>query len=221
MSEEWIKKPAVIVALGIAGAAVLAALLWGLSEIIPALGVAVGLAISVSATGLATASGLAPWVAPLATVGVGVTGASAAYIVIITVGEKVKQSPYVWTIPLLSITAGLLADLCKEFFFDNKIAQIVFTTIVAFMLLVGGYLLTKKPIGLRAFGVVLPLLPSVFMLANLVVSNKGDQFTNSAKALSGTDIIGIAGLFVISLILVIFGLMASDMEQGEKQNSRL
>ena len=58
-SEEWYKSPVYVLAAGIAAAVLAAAVLWGVSKVIPAVGVAVGLGFSVATTGLAT-----QWVLP-------------------------------------------------------------------------------------------------------------------------------------------------------------
>lgn len=212
MFDDWEKQPGFVLAVGVSAAAVVAALLWGLAKIIPAIGVAFGLAFAIASTGLATSASVASWLAPVAAAGIGIAGTSVAYLVVVEVVSQVKKAPFEWAIPILSIFAAFLVDLCKEFIFDSKLEQILFAGLTAFLVLAGGFLLTRKAIAFKIAGIVMPLLPPAYVLAFLLHGRKADEFIIAIKGLSLQTVAGMVGMLVTSLVVIMLGLWAPSSD---------
>jgi hypothetical protein len=212
MFDDWEKHPGLVLVVGISAAAVLAALLWGLAQVIPAVGVAIGLAFAVAGTGLATSASVASWVAPVASTGLGIAGTYVAYLVVVEVVSQAKKAPFEWAIPILSIFAAFLVDLCKEFIFDSKLEQILFAGVTAFLVLAGGFLLTRKAIAFKIAGFVMPLLPPAYVIAFFLHGRKADEFMSAIKVQSFQTVAVMVGMLVTSLVVIILGLWAPSSD---------
>jgi hypothetical protein len=223
---EWYKKPSVILASGIGGAALLLASLLGIAKIFPAIGAAIGLVFAVSVTGLATSAHVAEWVAPAATVGVATAGLAAAYFVVVRVSAEAKKAPYDWAMPILAIFAGFLTDLCNDFYLDDeKITRALFSALTAIMMLVGGFLVSKQGLTQKAIGILLPLLVPVTILAKLLLSAQHDTKTLGIQLghllklpLSGA--MGLVGLLMLTaFIMITVGFLIARSDAAEGSNT--
>ena len=95
-------KPTELVALGTAIGVGGAGVLWGLAQVIPAIGVAFGLAIALATAGVVPVGILAGWIVPIAAAGVGAAGAATAYVIVVKAVESASEETFRLDTPSLS-----------------------------------------------------------------------------------------------------------------------
>jgi hypothetical protein len=154
----------IILAVGVAVAVGLVALGFALKAILPALGVAVGLAFATATTGLATSGAVAAWVAPVAAAGIGTTGVVLAVHLLVSVGKTAQEKPYEWTLPLLGVAAGVALNLWKDLVDTPESVRLLLGGIAALWIVVAGACYKRPGWRWKCAAVPLYLVPPVILL---------------------------------------------------------
>ena len=205
----------VLVAAGVVGA--IMAFGWALAQIIPALGVAAGLATSLTATGLVGAPGAAAWWGPAAAVGLGGGGAAGFTWLMVKVVREAPKDPYKYTLPILGIVGSLFLDLAKDYAIDNQLLKILLSAILAFSVVVAGACYESGSLLWKGIAILLLLAPpGAILVRNLNrpgVASMQDAFVQ----IPGAVWIRLVGFLVIStVVLVLFHL---DSRQRSSQRA--
>lgn len=208
---DW-KDPAVIVAAGIGGLAVL----WGLSLLLPPLvesiGAAIGLGVATASTGFATVGITASWLPTAATASMGVAAASLTVVVLQRVVERGTAQPFEWLLPLFVILSALVVDLTKDTLFANGAQKALYTAATSGLLLGGGILLRQSKVIVRAMGVVLPFVPLIAVW--LVAASRSQQRSTIDNLREGGVVAGwgVAGSAVIALVVIVLAVWLPKRE---------
>jgi hypothetical protein len=166
-AEDWPPLPTTIaVALGIVGG--IASLGWALAQILPAIGVMIGLVITVGSTGLATAGPVASWTVPAASIGLTAAGGSAVIVLLVKAAKEASSEPYEWAVPLLGITGGVMLDMAKDFGIDNDLLKTALTAVVAFLVVVAGACWKSPRMSWKLTAVILLIVPPAALLVRNV-----------------------------------------------------
>lgn len=191
----------VVIAAGVIGGIV--AVGWAAAQIIPAVGVAAGLASALTVSGLAAAPGVAAWWGPTAAIGLGTGGAAAVYLVLVKATREAPKEPYKWTLPLLGIAGSLLLDLAKDYAIDNQLLKILLTAILAFFVVVAGACFESKQLLWRLVAVMMLLLPpAALLLRNLTVTGLAD--IRAATAAVPTPVwLRLGGFLAVALAVIV------------------
>lgn len=199
--------PSAVLAIGIAIAACIAAALWGLAQVIPAFGVAVGLGIAAASTGFATAGTIASWVPTAASVGIVAGGASITVYVVSKVVESGKNRPYEWTLPALTILAVFFVDMTKEIAFSTQLERATFAFATGMLTLAGGFLLLQRAWAAKIIGFLLPFFPVVVVVAIYLKDKQIQGLLSDILAAGTTGAIGLVGAIVVAAFVAILGLV--------------
>jgi hypothetical protein len=198
----------VVIVVGVIGG--ILGLGWALAQIIPAIGVAAGLATSVAAAGTAGAS----WLAPVAAIGLGAAGASTTILLLVRVAHYAQKEPFVWSLPVLAIGASLVLDVTKEFAIQSTILRVLLTTLMAFFLVVAGALYHTGKTLWRSIATVIALVPPVALLAGNLDLSEQARLTQALRGL-GLDVwIRLAGFLVIAIVAGIIARAAERPDRG-------
>lgn len=157
--------PAVILSIGVAITAGLVALGYALKIVLPAFGVAIGLAIATATTGLATAGSVAWWVAPAAAAGVGTTGVVVAVRLLVTVVKTAQDKPFEWSLPLLGVAAGLAMNLWKDLADAHQSVRLLLGGVAALWIVVAGACYKRPGWVGKCAAILMYLVPPVILLA--------------------------------------------------------
>jgi hypothetical protein len=207
-------KPLVILAYGIA----IALGLWGLGHALPGLGyaiatiieafgIAAGLAVATASTGLATAGVVAPWVAQAATAALGVAAASTAYLVVVRIVEKGKDHPYQMLVPVFGVLAGLCVDLTKDVLLVSTIEKAFYPFFTGVLAIVGGTLLLARHLAVRIVGGLLPFIPPLLVLQQLLTKEKYEAATTTLQTAATPAFIAFWGTLILGLLIVGMGII--------------
>ncbi len=165
------RNEALITAAGIIAIAIaIPGVLWGLSEIIKALGPAIGTVIAATEAGAATA----PFVGTLAGLGVAAGGTAIGYVVIVRTIERIKKDLFSALLPIATLWTGAWVDLSKELFHGNDLEKTFFAIIGGAFMLVGGFLADQKWWPFKALGLIACFFPPLFY-AELIVMGSGTK----------------------------------------------
>lgn len=214
MSKPDFSSPAIIIAVGIA----VAAILWGLAQLalpvfegmgilIKAFGAAIGLVIAVGTTGLATAGTTAAWLAPTATVSVAIASIGVTYKVLHTVVNNAKDKPYECLLPILTMLAVVSVDLTKDALLSTTIERALYALATGLCTLGGGFLLLSDRRFIRAIGFLLPFIPSIAICALLVRQTEIDNILQELTKAGYAGAIGLTGTIVLGAATAILGIV--------------
>ena len=202
-----------IVAVGVA----IAALLWGIAQVIPpifdgigvlikAVGAAGGLAVAAATTGFATAGTVAGWLAPAAAAGVAAAGVGVTYIVLHKVVQEAKEKPYEWLLPALGLLAVFFVDLSKDELLASGTERALYALATGCCAIGGGVLLLNQRYWVRAVGFFVPFLPTLVVWAALVreghITKGLADFIRSGSA----GALGLVGVLVLGAVIAILGI---------------
>lgn len=196
-----------VIALGIAIAACIAAALWGLAQVIPAFGAAIGLGIAAASTGFATAGAIKSWVPAAASVGIAAGGASITVYVVSKVVESGKNRPYEWTLPALTTLAVFFVDMTKEIAFSTQLERATFAFATGMLTLTGGFLLLQRSWVAKIIGLLLPFFPVVVVVAIYLKDKHVQSLVSDILAAGTTGAIGLVGAIVVAAFVAILGLV--------------
>ena len=198
---DWMKNPLVIIAFGIAGGTVIAGLLWGFGRLIEFIAIGVGIAASIITGTTAVSTLVASWAIPAATGLLGVASFSVTIVVVKKVSDNVKEKPFEWVVSLLGVLSGLFVNLSKEFFYDTPIIKIIFASISALFVAVGGFLFKTKQFLYKVIGVILILTPLVFMVLGIFIRGE-DDLKQALLSVHWSAWVSVVSLFVIAVIIM-------------------
>jgi hypothetical protein len=153
-----------ILAIGASVTGGLLALGYALKMVIPAIGVAVGLAFSTATTGLATAGAVSTWVAPAAGAGLGLSGIVLSVHLLIKVSENAKARPYAWTLPLLGAAAAVGLSLWKDLSVQPPAVELLVGGLAAVWIVVAGVCYKRAGRLWKCSAILLYLLPPLVLL---------------------------------------------------------
>ncbi|QBE66492.1 hypothetical protein [Pseudoduganella lutea] len=193
--------------LGVFGVYVLPAVGWAIATVIEAFGVAAGLAVATATTGLATATVLAPWVAEVAAVTLGATGMGVGYLVVLKVVEKGKDHPYELLVPVFGILAALCVDLTKDALLESQIMKAFYPFFTGALTIIGGVLLINKQLPMRIVGGLLPFIPPLLVVQQLLTRKKYDVAKAALQDPTTPEFIAVWGTLIVGLVIVIIGVL--------------
>jgi fluoride ion exporter CrcB/FEX len=201
-----------VVVVGVVAVTLVVALGWVLKEVIPAFGVAVGLGVSVASTGLASAG--APWMAPVAAIGIGGGGGALTIYLLVKAVRSASSEPFPWATAVLGIASAAILDLAKDYALDNSLARIAVTAAIAFLVSVGGACYHKGGFVWRLAALVLYLAPpTTVFIQNVKLDSLRTAFDNFPPGLA----IRIGGFIVCGLVIALLHHVA---ERATKLDSR-
>ena len=135
---------------------------YAISIILPSLGAMIGIAVSVSATGFATAGVVASWIPQAAAFGTTFTGLGLGCLVIYKIVEKSKEKTYEWLLPILSISSGFFAQLGQDIAFNTNLEKYIYAALAGFFICIGGVVLMKRKLFLgfllTFFPIIIPMV---------------------------------------------------------------
>lgn len=212
--------PFAILAIGVAAALGL----WGLAQVLPALGeffgiliqsflAGAGLAVAAATTGFATAGAISAWVPKVAAASLVAAGVSTTYLVVAKVVEKGKEKPYEWLLPALGLLAVFFVDLTKDQLVQTVTERAIYALFTGLLTVGGGFLLMQQRIVVRAIGFILPFVPSVVVWL-LLVQNKHVTGALSDFIAAGTvGAIGLVGVFAFGSLVALLGVLLPNRER--------
>lgn len=163
-----------IVALIVIGAIGIAIICVGLSFLLPALGVAAGLAWSIGTTGSAVGISVTPIVVSAAGYGLAGAGLASATYVVVHITKQVQKEPFRWLLPVLGVFNGLLVQICSDYWEGPKLVWTGIAAISALLVVVGGVLYSYQSRSLMVLGFLLHLfIPLVVVLC--ITSNSSSS----------------------------------------------
>lgn len=197
-------KPAWIVAAGVAVAMIVGVALWGLAQLIPAIGVAIGLAYSIAVTGGAVGLAASPALVTVATTAIAITGATTVVIVAAKAVEKATENPVPWVLSIISVAAGLITELCDAFFAGPQVLWIAISALSSLLVLAGGVLYTREGWLIKTVGVFLHVVIPFVVLVAIVVNQPGPllESVGQIPPLGWAALAVLAGLCVSAFFLV-------------------
>ena len=182
----------------------IAAFLWGVGQIIVAVGTASALVIGMFSAGAALGDVVEVWAIRTAAIALGVGGATVAFKVVVNITQQVKNDAYAWALPIIAILVGLIVEIDKEFYEASPIFKHFISAVFAFVMLVGGYLFTKKGKVPKISAIILMFSPPSIILTSIISSadaNNVKQAFLSVGFLQWVTIIGIVSLAAVLAIL--------------------
>lgn len=148
-------KPLLIIAWGLAIGLGLAGLGFLLHWVLPAVGAMIGIATAIG-TGKTLSPDFNSWIIPLAAVGLALGGGSGGILLLVKVVKEAEKNLYEWTLPILAIISGFVADTCKEVYQNNHsgeptdlMLRIAYGISVTGLFLLGGILWKQKTVSFR------------------------------------------------------------------------
>ncbi|MFA0658491.1 hypothetical protein AB4619_05065 [Vibrio splendidus] len=184
----------------------IAALFWGISQLVLAVGTAIGIAGALMSAGSSIGDAVGVWAVRAAAIGLGVGGASIGYKVVVNVSQNIQSNVYSWVLPLASIFAGLLVELNKDFYPATPWLKHLFSALFAFSVLVAGYLFTKKSNILKACGLVLTVFPPGLMLLQIISE---DGYVKVQKALISVTLYQYISFGIFAILISLVAILAS------------
>jgi hypothetical protein len=206
MSSFNTSNPSFVLAAGLAIAACIAAALWGLALVIPAVGAAIGLGIAVASTGFATAGAVASWLPTAASAGLAAGGASITIYVVSKVVESGKNRPYEWTLPALTVLAVFFVDMTKEIAFSAQLERAIFAFATGMLTLAGGFLLLQRALAEKIIGFLLPFFPAIVVVAIYLKEGQIQTLMSDILAAGNTGAIGLVGAISVAAFVAILGI---------------
>lgn len=199
-----LNNPVWIVAAGVAVAIALGGFLWGLAQVLPAVGVAVGLAYSIAVTGGAVGIAATPTLVTVATTGIAITSVSTVVIVAARVVEKATRNPVPWLLPIISVAAGLITELCDEFFVGPKVLWIATSALSSLLVLAGGVLYTRDGWVIKVVGAFLHVIVPLVVLFAIVSFRPGPLFDSIGQVpMTGWAAVGTLAALCLSAFLLV------------------
>ncbi|MEM9618714.1 MAG: hypothetical protein AAF936_12200 [Pseudomonadota bacterium] len=187
-----------IVAFGIAVGIGGAGILWGFSKLLPAFGVAIGLAISIATTGVVSSGAIAGWIVPTASAGVAAAGFGAAYLIVVKAMDAAEKAPFNWSVPALAILAGFLVEICKEFYPASPLIKILFATVAAFLILVGGVLFTRAGMKWKIPAAGMQIAPPLLILLLIISESEETKLLMAVKEISFATWAALLGMLSVA-----------------------
>ncbi len=195
-----------ILAWSIAFALVVPASCWGLAQLLPAIGLAIGTlfgtAIAIAMHGLVAGGFVSTVLTPLTLVVVSTAGGLGCYILLVRTVQRAKADPFAWTLPVLALWAGAFTEISKPLDGGNELQNAIYTILAGAATLVGGMLFSEKNGLLRIGGLILTATPPVAFLLLVLIAHRQSK---ALAALSSVSYLAWAafGIFVITSAAVI------------------
>ena len=191
------------IALVIGGPLGIAALFWGVSQLVVAFGTAVGIAGAFMTAGSSIGDAVEVWAVRVAAIGLAAGGASIGYKVVVNISQNIESNIFSWALPLVSIFAGLLVELNKEFYPATPLLKHLFATLFAFTVLVAGYLFTKQSKLLKVCGFVLVVIPPVLFLVRVLSGGNYTQIDEAFSFVSWDQYATLGGFFALVALIAV------------------
>lgn len=192
------------IALAIGAPLAIAAIFWGLSQLVEAFGTAIGIAGALISAGSSVGDAVGVWAVRAAAIGLGAGGASIGYKVVVNISQNIESNVFNWTLPLISIFAGLLVELNKEFYPATPVLKHMFAALFAFTILVAGYLFTKKSKLLKVCGSVLVVIPPGLFLVRVLSGGAYDQVYDAFSLVTWGQYVTLGCFFaLVSLVAIL------------------
>lgn len=188
----------------------IAALFWGLSQLVIAFGTAVGIAGAFISAGSSVGDAVEVWAVRTAAIGLGVGGASIGYKVVVNISQNIETNVFSWALPLISIFAGLLVELNKEFYPATPVLKHLFAALFAFTVLVAGYLFTKQSKLLKVCGSVLVAIPPGLFLVQVLSGRTYAQVYEAFSSVSWGQYTTLGCFFVLVALVAILASRARE-----------
>ncbi|NHM08186.1 hypothetical protein G4D82_13225 [Flavobacterium sp. CYK-4] len=144
-------KPFLIIAWGLAIGLGLTGLGFLLHWLLPAIGAMIGIATAIG-TGKALSPDFNSWIIPLAAVGLALGGGSGGILLLVKVVKEAEKNLYEWTLPILAIISGFVADTCKEVYsgeHTDLMLRMAYGISVTGLFLLGGILWKQKKVSFK------------------------------------------------------------------------
>lgn len=156
------------------GAIGIAIVLVALYFLLPALGIAAGLAWSIGTTGSAVGVSVTPIVASAAGYGLAGAGIASTTYVVVHIAKQAQKEPFQWLLPVLGVLNGLIVQVCSDYWMGPKLVWTGLAAISALLIVVGGVLYAYQSRILKVLGFLLHLLiPLVVVLG--ITSNSSSS----------------------------------------------
>ncbi len=101
-----------------------------MSQLVVAFGTAVGIAGAFMTAGSSIGDAVEVWAVRVAAIGLAAGGASIGYKVVVNISQNIESNIFSWALPLVSIFAGLLVELNKEFYPATPLLKHLFATLL-------------------------------------------------------------------------------------------
>lgn len=180
-------------------------ILWGASKILPVLVTSFSLAVAIVTTGVVAAGPIAEWVVPVAAAGVAAAGVSSTVFIVVKVVKIASEETFSLALPILSVLAGFLVDLSKEFYKGSELTKNLFATVAGFVFLVGGILYKKKGFKWKFIGGLLHIMLPLFVLISIYESSKSNVI-HALESVSFETWAAVSGLVIASIIILLISL---------------
>jgi hypothetical protein len=182
------------------GAVILAVFLWGVAKIIPAIGLAVGLAGAGIATGAVGGVAVASWIPTAAGVGGAAAAGSAALFVVHRVFLAAEKQRFAWAASVVALLAGVLTAVATEYVPANDwisvpIAKLGIGTVSAITVLTGSVMFRAPGLPAKVFGGFLNLGAPTAIIVGIVASGRQPKL---AEDLAATPVMVWGGLAVVA-----------------------
>ncbi len=203
---EWPPLPHMII-VGVLVVASIIALGKAVPPVLTAVGTAIGLAISIATTGLVAGGALAPWVAPVAAVGFGATGATMTILLLVKATRQATKEPFEWVVALLGVGGAALADVAREFAVSNPVGKVFITTLVAFSLVVAAACYKRGGGMWRVMGLALFLLVPGVILAQHLNIREASTIIESLQRISPDVWVRVIGVGVVNVCIAVLHML--------------
>jgi ABC-type multidrug transport system fused ATPase/permease subunit len=173
-----------------------------LKWVIPVLFYSIGAAINIVMAG--TSTGLfAPWVIQVGFSVAICTGLTTSITLIVKGLDKAKRNPYDWMATIMAVLQPLSLDFVKEFSPGDPLARLSEKAVALALFLVGVLLWRQTSRLVVAIGVVLILLPPVWVTASLLALNWNQGLWAAAIATSPLTWFALALMLFASLATLV------------------
>lgn len=173
--------------------------LWGISEIIKAVGPAIGAVITAAEAGAVAA----PIVGTVTGLGVAAGGAAIGYVVIFRTIERIKKDLFTALLPIITLWTGAWVDLSKELFHGTDMEKVFFAIIGGAFTLVGGLLAEQKWWPFKALGIVACFLPPLFYAELIVLGSGKDGFLTAFADMQPVAYVTVGVLVATSIVVAL------------------
>jgi len=198
------ENPLLLLALAIGIPLGIAAALWGIAQIFVAIGTAAGIVVGMFSAGPALGGVVEIWATRTAAFGLAAGGGAIAYKTVVNVTQQVKNDTFAWTLPIIAILVGLLVEIDKEFYATNPIIKHFLSAVFASIMLVGGYLFTKKSKVVKVCAFLLMLLPPIVIFL-IIVSNHSAEVLNGFSVISAWQWFTIISIICLTILIALLG----------------
>ncbi|SEJ53295.1 hypothetical protein SAMN05216327_11265 [Dyadobacter sp. SG02] len=214
MNEKNFLNPSIIIAIGVALALVILALGWVLPTILYALGCMVSIAVTGSVAGVAITAEVSKYSAWF----LGVTGTAGTVLIVAKINKLVKDEPFKWTVPILSVLTGFLVNLCDEYYPGSKFEWYILSGIAALLTIVGGVLYEQKSRWVKVAGIVAHLLIPFIILLGIVFNPDSNSEKSIQKAVLQIPWLVwgcLIGTLLVSIVVAVIAFKEDSYSRGK------